>query len=145
MESQKWIRKVVKQATLCFLLSLLFSYVSEPQTDGCWLVCSETDDWFCVALSLLSTALSPTPLIAPTWPLFSIVCPLSPVWSRSIQATGHCCVNGDPHCAPRTLAAQHHNSAIAATVEALRLFFFMYFCVFCCFWSLILQNSSIHG
>lgn len=102
-----------------------------------------------VSLSLLSTALSPTPLIAPTWPLFSIVCPLSPVWSRSIQSTGHCCVNGDQHCAPRTPASQHLNSAIAATVEALRLFFFhVFLCLSflnCCLWSLILQNSSIRG
>lgn len=54
-------------------------------------------------LALLSTALSPTPLIVPTWPLFSIVCLSSVVWSGSIQAAGHCCVNGRPCWAPRTL------------------------------------------
>lgn len=55
-------------------------------------------------LALLSTALSPTLLIAPTWSLFPIVCLSSLVWSRSIQPAGHCCVNGSPRCAPMTLA-----------------------------------------
>lgn len=48
-----------------------FFFVSESQMDRGRLVFLETDDWFCVMQALLSTAISPTLLKAPTWPLFS--------------------------------------------------------------------------
>lgn len=90
---------------------------SEPQTDS---KCFLWNRWLILCHAGPSVEHSHrTPGIAPTWPLFSIVCPPSPVWSRSIQAAGHCCINGRPHSAPRTLDCMTtaNNSHIPAGVE----------------------------
>ena len=47
---------------------------------------------------------------------FSIVSPSSPLWSRSIQTAGHCCVNGRLQCASRCLTAWHENRQIMILV-----------------------------
>lgn len=77
-----------------------------------WLACLPWNRWLILchagpAVDCPPVPSTPIPLphtpIAPTWPLFSIVCLSSLVWSWSIQAAGHCCINSGSHCTPRML------------------------------------------